>query len=130
MPRARAANWSVKYSLATTTPETGPLDEERIGTALRIKSPPVDSCSTTRASAALAAVRSADRLAERTAASAAEARVVEQLSTGGDLIRSAVPIRSSSNGPVSGVVVASEYLTDQFAARARGMTEAYEAYQQ
>ena len=29
-----------------------------------------------------------------------------------------------------GVVVASEYLTDQFAARARGMTEAYEAYQQ
>jgi two-component system, NtrC family, nitrogen regulation sensor histidine kinase NtrY len=73
---------------------------------------------------------SADRLAERTAASASEARVVEQLSTGGDLIRTAVPIRSSANGPVSGVVVASEYLTDQFAARARGMTEAYEAYQQ
>jgi two-component system nitrogen regulation sensor histidine kinase NtrY len=73
---------------------------------------------------------SADRLAERTAASAAEARLVEQLSTGGDLIRTAVPIRSSPNGPVTGVVVASEYLTDQFAARARGMTEAYEAYQQ
>jgi len=73
---------------------------------------------------------SADRLAERTAASAAEARIVEQLSTGGDLIRTAVPIRSSTNGPVVGVVVASEYLTDQFATRARGMTEAYEAYQQ
>jgi two-component system, NtrC family, nitrogen regulation sensor histidine kinase NtrY len=73
---------------------------------------------------------SADRLAERTAASASEARVVEQLSSGGDLIRTAVPIRSSPNGPVAGVVVASEYLTDQFAARARGMTEAYEAYQQ
>jgi two-component system nitrogen regulation sensor histidine kinase NtrY len=73
---------------------------------------------------------SADRLAERTAASAAEERIVEQLSTGGDLIRTAMPIRSSSNGPVVGVVVASEYLTDQFAARARGMTEAYEAYQQ
>jgi two-component system nitrogen regulation sensor histidine kinase NtrY len=73
---------------------------------------------------------SADRLAERTAANAAEARIVEQLSTGGDLIRTAVPIRSSPNGPVVGVVVASEYLTDQFAARARGMTEAYEAYQQ
>jgi two-component system nitrogen regulation sensor histidine kinase NtrY len=28
------------------------------------------------------------------------------------------------------VVIASQYLTDQFAARARGMTEAYEAYQQ
>jgi two-component system nitrogen regulation sensor histidine kinase NtrY len=73
---------------------------------------------------------SADRLAERTAASAAQAGVVEQLSTGGDLIRTAVPIRSSPNGSVVGVVVASEYLTDQFAARARGMTEAYEAYQQ
>ncbi|HEU4692414.1 MAG TPA: ATP-binding protein [Vicinamibacterales bacterium] len=73
---------------------------------------------------------SADRLAERTAASAAEARIVEQLASGGDLIRTAVPIRSSPNGPVAGVVVASEYLTDQFAARARGMTEAYEAYQQ
>jgi two-component system nitrogen regulation sensor histidine kinase NtrY len=73
---------------------------------------------------------SADRLAERTAASAAEARIVEQLSTGGDLIRTAVPIRASPNGPVLGVVVASEYLTDQFAARARGMSEAYEAYQQ
>ena len=73
---------------------------------------------------------SADRLAERTAASAAEARVVEQLPTGGDLIRTAVPVRSSPNGPVAGVVVASEYLTDQFATRARGMTEAYEAYQQ
>jgi two-component system, NtrC family, nitrogen regulation sensor histidine kinase NtrY len=73
---------------------------------------------------------SADRLAERTAASAAEARIVEQLPTGGDLIRTAMPIRSSSNGPVVGVVVASEYLTDQFAARARGMAEAYEAYQQ
>jgi two-component system, NtrC family, nitrogen regulation sensor histidine kinase NtrY len=73
---------------------------------------------------------SADRLAERTAASAAEARVVEQLPTGGDLIRTAVPVRASPNGPVAGVVVASEYLTDQFATRARGMTEAYEAYQQ
>jgi two-component system nitrogen regulation sensor histidine kinase NtrY len=73
---------------------------------------------------------SADRLAERTAASGTESRVVEQLSTGGDLIRTAVPVRSSRNGPVTGVVVASEYLTGQFAARARGMTEAYEAYQQ
>jgi two-component system, NtrC family, nitrogen regulation sensor histidine kinase NtrY len=72
---------------------------------------------------------SADRLAERTAATAAEARVVEQLPTGGDLIRTAVPVRAP-NGPVAGVVVASEYLTDQFATRARGMTEAYEAYQQ
>ena len=31
MPRARAANWSVRYSLATTTPATGPLGDRRIG---------------------------------------------------------------------------------------------------
>jgi two-component system, NtrC family, nitrogen regulation sensor histidine kinase NtrY len=73
---------------------------------------------------------SAERLAERAAAGGTEARAVEQLSGGGDLIRTAVPIRSSPSGPVRGVVVASEYLTDQFAARARGMTAAYEAYQQ
>ena len=41
-----------------------------------------------------------------------------------------MPIRSSPSGPVRGVVIVSEYLTDQFAARARGMTAAYEAYQQ
>jgi two-component system nitrogen regulation sensor histidine kinase NtrY len=73
---------------------------------------------------------SADRLAERTAASGREERTDEQLSGGGDLIRVAVPIRSSPSGPIRGVVVASEYLTDQFAARARGMTAAYESYQQ
>ena len=73
---------------------------------------------------------SADRLAERAAASGSEERAVEQSSGGGDLIRTAMPIRSSPSGPVRGVVVASEYLTDQFAARARGMTGAYESYQQ
>ena len=73
---------------------------------------------------------SADRLAERTAVGASEGRLVEQLSSGGDLIRTAMPIRSAPTGPVVGVVVASEYLTDRFAERARGMTEAYESYQQ
>jgi two-component system nitrogen regulation sensor histidine kinase NtrY len=73
---------------------------------------------------------SADRLAERAAASGAEERTVEQLSGSGDLIRTAVPIRSSPQSPVRGVVVASEYLTDQFATRARGMTAAYESYRQ
>jgi two-component system nitrogen regulation sensor histidine kinase NtrY len=73
---------------------------------------------------------SADRLAERTAANGREERAVEQLSGGGDLIRTAMPIRPSASGPVRGVVVASEYLTDQFATRARGMTAAYESYQQ
>jgi two-component system, NtrC family, nitrogen regulation sensor histidine kinase NtrY len=73
---------------------------------------------------------SADRLAERALTSGTEERTVEQLSGSGDLIRTAVPIRSSSSGPVRGVVVTSEYLTDQFATRARGMTAAYESYQQ
>jgi two-component system nitrogen regulation sensor histidine kinase NtrY len=72
----------------------------------------------------------ADRLAEQAAASGAEARGVEVLPDGGDLIRTAMPIRSSPSGPVRGVVVTTEYLTDQFAARARGMTAAYESYQQ
>ncbi len=73
---------------------------------------------------------SADRLAERTAVAASEVAMNEQLSNGGELIRTAVPIRSSPNGPVRGVVIASQYLTGQFAARARGMTNAYESYQQ
>jgi two-component system nitrogen regulation sensor histidine kinase NtrY len=73
---------------------------------------------------------SADRLAERAAAAGSEQRTVEQLSGGGDLIRTAVPIRLSPTSPVRGVVIASEYLTDQFAARTRGITAAYEDYQQ
>ena len=73
---------------------------------------------------------SADRLAERTAVAATEQQMNEQLPSGGELIRTAVPIRSSPNGPVRGVVIASQYLTGQFAARARGMTAAYESYQQ
>ncbi len=73
---------------------------------------------------------SADALAQRTAIAGAEARVVEQLPNGGNLIRSAVPIRSGADGPVRGVVIASEYLTSQFASRARRLTAAYEDYQQ
>jgi two-component system nitrogen regulation sensor histidine kinase NtrY len=73
---------------------------------------------------------SADRLAERAVANNREERADEQLPGGGDLIRTAMPIRSSPSGPVRGVVVASEYLTDKFAARALRITAAYEAYQQ
>jgi two-component system, NtrC family, nitrogen regulation sensor histidine kinase NtrY len=73
---------------------------------------------------------SADQLAARVAAAGREARVVEQLAGGGELVRSAVPIRPSPNGAVRGVVIASEYLTGQFASRSRLMTQAYEDYQQ
>ena len=46
---------------------------------------------------------------------------VEQLAVpnGGDLVRTATPLRSSASGPVRGVLIASEYLTGEFASRAR-----------
>jgi two-component system nitrogen regulation sensor histidine kinase NtrY len=72
----------------------------------------------------------ADRLAQQTAEQGAEIELVESLPNGAELVRTALPIRDAPNGPVRGVVIASEYLTDRFAARARGMTEAYEAYRQ
>jgi two-component system nitrogen regulation sensor histidine kinase NtrY len=73
---------------------------------------------------------SSEVLAQRALAAGAEAGVVEQMPNGGNLIRSAMPIRSAPTGPVRGVVIASEYLTSQFATRARRMTAAYEDYQQ
>jgi two-component system nitrogen regulation sensor histidine kinase NtrY len=72
----------------------------------------------------------ADRLAEQTVVGATESELVEKLPDGGELIRTAVPIRTSPNGPVRGVVIASEYLSNQVAARARAVTAAYEAYRQ
>ena len=72
----------------------------------------------------------ADRLADRTAVSGAEQELVEPLPGGGELIRTAMPIRSSPNGPVRGVVIATEYLSEGVVARARSVTEAYEAYRQ
>ena len=68
-------------------------------------------------------------LAERAVSSAAEARTVDRLASGAELIRSATPIRSG-NGPVRGVVIASHYLPREFVARARAMTGAFESYQQ
>ncbi|MBI4885934.1 MAG: HAMP domain-containing protein [Acidobacteria bacterium] len=63
-------------------------------------------------------------------AGAASGPVVERLPDGGDLIRSAEPIGGGVPGTPQGVVIASEYVPGQFAARARRMTEAYEDYQQ
>ena len=69
-------------------------------------------------------------LAQRAASGGGETAVVEQLAGGGNLVRSAVPIRGSATSPVRGVIIASEYLTGGVAARARRMTAAYEDYQQ
>jgi len=71
----------------------------------------------------------ADAIARRVVESDAEEHVVEALAGGAELVRAAMPIRAVDGSPI-GAIVASEYLTDQFAARARGMSDAYEAYQQ
>jgi two-component system nitrogen regulation sensor histidine kinase NtrY len=68
-------------------------------------------------------------LADEVVASGHEARLVEAVQAGGDLIRAAAPIRAA-NGSLRGVVVVSEYLTSELASRARRITRAYEGYQQ
>jgi len=73
---------------------------------------------------------SSTALAERAVTSGVEARTVDRLASGAELIRSAMPIRGSAQGPVRGVVIASHYLPRDFVARARGMTSAFEGYQQ
>ena len=72
----------------------------------------------------------ADRLAREVIRTGRAAEAVEQLKlpNGGDLVRTAVPIRSR-NG-VLGVLIASEFLTGEFAARTRSLTTAYEDYRQ
>ena len=74
----------------------------------------------------------AEQLARLVVDSGRLAEVVEQLQVpnGGDLVRTAVPIRAGSGGPVRAVLIASEYLTGDFAARARSLTSAYEDYRQ
>jgi two-component system nitrogen regulation sensor histidine kinase NtrY len=70
----------------------------------------------------------AERLARQVAQTGRAADLVEQLQlpNGGDLVRTAVPIRSSPGGPVRGVLIASEYLTGEY----RSLTAAYEDYRQ
>ncbi|HET9195226.1 MAG TPA: ATP-binding protein [Vicinamibacterales bacterium] len=73
-----------------------------------------------------------EQLARQVAQSGRAGDLVEQLDVpdGGDLVRTATPIRAASSGPVRGVLIASEYLTGEFAARARSLTAAYEDYRQ
>ncbi len=73
---------------------------------------------------------SADRLATHTVVGDAEPRLIEPLTGGGELMRSASLVRARNGGAVTGVVIASEFLAGEFAARARRMTEAYEDYNQ
>src|SRR4029077_13292786 len=54
----------------------------------------------------------------------------EALGSSGDLLHAAAVIRVRPDGPPTGVVVATDYLTGDLAARARRMTEAFENYNQ
>jgi two-component system, NtrC family, nitrogen regulation sensor histidine kinase NtrY len=75
---------------------------------------------------------SADRLAARVAAGEEpQPWILEQMTggDGGDLLRAGSVIRSG-DGRVTGVVVASEFLSGDLAERSRRMTQAYEDYNQ
>jgi two-component system, NtrC family, nitrogen regulation sensor histidine kinase NtrY len=72
---------------------------------------------------------SAERLAQQVVSGAPEPWLIEPLGAGGELIRAAAVIRSST-GRVTGAVVASDYLTGELADRSRRMTAAYEDYRQ
>jgi two-component system, NtrC family, nitrogen regulation sensor histidine kinase NtrY len=72
----------------------------------------------------------ADRMAAHAAAGQMEPPTPEPLTTGGELIRAAAVARHSITGRPAAVVVASDYLTGELAARARRITDAYEAYSQ
>jgi two-component system nitrogen regulation sensor histidine kinase NtrY len=72
----------------------------------------------------------ADRLAAQALSGAKETRAIEALGTSGDLLHAASVIKSRPDGRVTGVVVATDYLTGDMAARSRRMTQAFEDYTQ
>jgi two-component system nitrogen regulation sensor histidine kinase NtrY len=72
---------------------------------------------------------SADRLAARAAAGAAEADARDALAGGDELVRAAALVRDAAGRPV-GVVVASDHLAGEVATAARRITDAFEAYTQ
>jgi two-component system, NtrC family, nitrogen regulation sensor histidine kinase NtrY len=71
----------------------------------------------------------ADRLAAQAAGGAIDTRSVETLGTAGDLLHAAAVIQAPG-GRASGVVVVTDYLTGDLAARSRRMTHAFENYNQ
>jgi two-component system nitrogen regulation sensor histidine kinase NtrY len=70
-----------------------------------------------------------DRLALQALDGRTETHSVEALGTSGDLLRSAAVVLSREGKPV-GIVVATDYLTGEFVARSRRMTQAFEDYNQ
>src|SRR5262245_27785592 len=72
----------------------------------------------------------AERLAAQVLAGSKETRSIEALGTSGDLLHAASVIRTRGDGRATGVVVATDYLTGDLAARSRRMTKAFEDYSQ
>ena len=72
---------------------------------------------------------SIDRLAARALAGSAETRSIDPLGSPGDLLHAAAIIRSTQGRP-TGVVVATDYLSGDLAARSHRMTAAFESYNQ
>ena len=70
-----------------------------------------------------------DRLASQALSATNATRSIEPTATGGDLLRAAVVIRRDE-GRMAGVVVATDYLTGDLAARSRRLTKAFEDYNQ
>jgi two-component system, NtrC family, nitrogen regulation sensor histidine kinase NtrY len=71
----------------------------------------------------------AERLAVQALTGKTDTRSVETLGSSGDLLHAAAVIRSR-DGKATGVVVATDYLTGDLAARSRRMTQAFEKYNQ
>ena len=72
---------------------------------------------------------SAERLAVQALSGKADTRTVETLGSSGDLLYAAAVIKAK-DGKATGVVVATDYLTGDLAARSRRMTQAFEKYNQ
>jgi len=71
----------------------------------------------------------ADRLAASALSNGTDAESIETLTTSGDLLHAAAVVHARDEH-ARGVVVATDYLTSDYVARARGMTQAFEKYNQ
>ena len=71
----------------------------------------------------------ADRLADQALGGSLETRSIEALGAAGDFLHAAAVVRDQDDR-TTGVVVATDYLTGDLAARSRRLTQAFESYNQ
>ena len=71
----------------------------------------------------------ADRLAAQALNESSEPRSIEALGPSGDFLHAASVVRGADGKP-AGVIVVTDFLTGEFAARARRLTQAFENYHQ